>query len=431
MPSPPASNTAAAPEPGTNRYSPYHTTPSLPGTPPTRGDIGVIALVSEPWSMRWQPRHHVLTRLARRFHVVWVSPAHEWRAIMRRRPPVEPFAHLGLPGFTVYRPELWLPHVYRPAWLGAALFRRRLRCARAILRKRGCTRIVLHLWHYRYASAIAAIGHDLSCYYIDDEYSFSEVECPIDPAEHALLERVDQVFIHSRTLLEKKGGLNPHTMFTPNGVHYEAFARAEPEPRDLAPIPRPRIGYIGYVKKQLDWALLATLARTHPGWSFVFVGKRSPHPEIAAALAEMAALPNVHFLGERPTPELAKYPQHFDVCLMPYRATAYTAYIYPLKLHEYLATGRPVVGTRIPALEEFDGLVRLADGAAEWSRAIAASLEPDASSPERCAARQAEARRHDWDLLVSRIADCMEQRLAERLAGSERRALPPTTVPAT
>lgn len=45
---------------------------------------------------------------------------------------------------------------------------------------------------------------------------------------------------------------------------------------------------------------------------------------------------------------------------MPYRVNDYTKYIYPMKLHEYLAGGRPTVGSRIRSLEDFAGIVDLA-----------------------------------------------------------------------
>jgi len=83
--------------------------------------------------------------------------------------------------------------------------------------------------------------------------------------------------------------------------------------------------------------------------------------------------PNAYFLGGKPVGELVKYPQHFDVCIMPYRNNEYTRYIYPLKLHEYLAGGRPVIGTRIPPLEEFSSIVSLAGIAEEWSSAVEAA----------------------------------------------------------
>jgi len=37
-------------------------------------EVGVLALVPDTWGGPWQPRHHVLTRLAKIFPVVWVNP---------------------------------------------------------------------------------------------------------------------------------------------------------------------------------------------------------------------------------------------------------------------------------------------------------------------------------------------------------------------
>ena len=61
----------------------------------------------------------------------------------------------------------------------------------------------------------------------------------------------------------------------------------------------------------------------------------------------------MHFLGGKPSKSLGAYPQHFDVCLMPYVIDDYTRYVYPLKMHEYLAGGRPVVSSPIRSVEDF------------------------------------------------------------------------------
>jgi glycosyltransferase involved in cell wall biosynthesis len=287
----------------------------------------------------------------------------------------------------------------------------RLNAARNALRRRGCTRIVLYLWHVSFAAARDMVAHDLSLYHIYDEYSNAEVEQPLDPVEARLIRAVDQVITVSPTMFERKGGLNPHTIRLTNGVEFDAFATPSPEPMDLAGIPRPRVGYAGYIKKQLDWTLLCELATRHPEWSFVFVGAMRPHPEIVPMLERMEALPNVHFLGAKTTAELAHYPQHFDLCLMPYRVNDYSKYIYPLKLHEYLASGRPAVSVPIPAVAEVQDVVTVADGVEEWEQAIARELAPGADTPARRAARQAVARRHDWDTIVDQIAQLIIERM--------------------
>jgi glycosyltransferase involved in cell wall biosynthesis len=389
---------------------------------PLLPDVGVIALVPDHWSPRWQPRHQAMTRLARYFPVVWMNPAEDWRrsfelqhfSTHRTTTPV------AESGFTVHTPASFWPEFYSPRWLARLSFRKRVEHARDLLLRKGCKKIILYLWRPEFAGALDAVAHDLSCYHIDDEYSFSAVDKPIPEAELNLIKSVDHVFIHSPALLEKKGQINPHTSFAPNGVDFDSHARPVPAPSDIAEIPHPRIGYSGYVKKQLDWPLLLDLTARHPEWSFVFVGASSPHPEIVATIEELSRRKNVRFLGAKTAHELASYPQHFDVCIMPYVVDDYTRYIYPLKLHEYLASGRPVVGAPIASLEAFRHVVQLPATPDQWSTALTDALGPSANSAEARAARQAVAKQHDWVILVRKIAFVMADRLgpsyAQRLA---------------
>jgi hypothetical protein len=88
---------------------------------------------------------------------------------------------------------------------------------------------------------------------------------------------------------------------------------------------------------------------------------------------------------------------------MPYCLDDYTKYVYPLKLHEYLATGQPVVSSRMHSVEEFEGVVAIGDTQEQWSDLIKHSLSERENSPERRAQRQAVAREFDWDILVQKI----------------------------
>jgi glycosyltransferase involved in cell wall biosynthesis len=283
--------------------------------------------------------------------------------------------------------------------------------------------LILYVWNPSFAEALTVDQFDLKIYHLDDEYSFSTSETPISEREMKLLQGVDRVFIHSPALLEKKGHINPNTSFLPNGVDYQLFSTSVPEPEDLVGIRHPRIGYTGYLKKQLDWALLLGLATRHPDWSFIFVGERLKHAEMKEILDRLSQQPNVHFLGPKPTSVLSGYPQHFDVCIMPYTKDGYTKYIYPLKLHEYLAGGRPVVGTRLSALEQFADLLGLPETEEEWSRAIAEAMQPPANSESRRLVRQAAARRHDWDTLVRRLAQSIIEQLSSLTAEERTTAL--------
>ncbi|HET6372974.1 MAG TPA: glycosyltransferase [Candidatus Polarisedimenticolia bacterium] len=379
-------------------------------------EIGILALVGHRWLPQWQVPHQVLSRLSRRFHVVWVNPAHEWRRILHeaKRMIASTNGHPAPTGMDVYTPGPFVPLVHRPSWLASGLFRARLWSARRRLTRRGCKTVILSVWRPVYGDALRLTRYDLSCYYIDDEFTFSSVEKPVSDEETTILRSVDQVFIASPQMLRKKGSLNRNTAWSPNGVAYAEFATPCPEPTDIASIRRPRLGYSGYIKKQVDWSLLLSLATRHPDWQFVFVGKQSGHPEIAETLTRLSKLDNVHFLGSKSIAEMAKYPQHFDVCLMPYCVDDYTKYIDPLKLHEYLASGQPVVGSNIPALDKFRGVVAVATSVDEWSSAISKALEASERTPERRKVRQTTAREYDWDVLVGKIASTLLERLEEK-----------------
>ena len=379
--------------------------------------VGVIAQVHDTWGTCWQARQQVLLRLARYFHVVWMNPPRGWRDSFAPRQPVELLQNepTSIPGFTVYNPEFWLPLVYRPAWLSNFILREHVLRARQRLTLRGCQKIILSMWRPELHPELDSVPFDLRCYHVDDEYSFSPIEMPISSEEMQILKGADQVFITSRGLLDKKGWVNTNTRFVPNGVDYEAFAAPATEPQDLAVVPHPRIGYAGFLKDQLDWTLLLQLSARHPDWHFVFLGPVSPHLGTVGTVDELRKRSNVYFLGAKPTRLVPNYVQHFDVCIMPYLQNDYTKYIYPLKLHEYLASGRPAVGTPIRSLEEFNEVVKLARSVDEWSAALADALSPAANTPQRRAARQAVAKGHDWKLQVRSIAMTLAQRVAPEL----------------
>lgn len=378
---------------------------------------GVIALVPERWfSMARTTRHNVMERLANHFEVVWVEPSIYWREytgnpanLVMRRNAFRLGEHLH-----VLPPDPLTPKCFRPSVLASLFDRRRMRAAERILRDRGCKRIVLYLWRPEFAPAIDELSSDLVCYHIDDEYTFSKDDIPLQPAEATLISRSDRVFVSSKQLLAKKGHLNSASFLVPNGVDFRAYSTPCAEPADLSSIPRPRVGYVGVIKQHLDLQLMLDVARLRPQWSVVFIGPEGPLGDQASAMDELRRQPNVHFIERRPQNELPAYVQHLDVCSLCYVLNGYTKYIYPLKLHEYLASGQPVVSTHLPALAEFSGTIAFAGGASEWCAAIDHLLTPEERSNSRVEQRRQVARHYDWDRLVARIAASIHSGLATR-----------------
>lgn len=362
------------------------------------------------------PRHHVMSRLAQHFEVVWLEPSKGWRdywlPLSSKAAPIQRISS-DIPGFDYFDPGRWLPEVYRPKALGDWLRFRRIAAARKILERKGCTEIVLYIWRPEFDWAVDAVSFDSVCYHIDDEYQFSPVDMPENPAEIDLIKRSDLVIIHSPKLLEMKGHLNPHTIFVPNGVDFQLYSKVAAEPDDLAAIPHPRAGYIGVIKTQLDFELMLELVSKRPDWSFIFVGPQGNVEPKKELVARLKKAPNAYFLGNRQLNQLPAYMQHMDACMMCYEVNDYTNCIYPLKVHEYLAAGRPVISTPIRAVESFEAVVQIAQTAAEWDAALLDSLRQSANSAGANERRRAVAAEHDWNILVNRIADSIRNRLTQ------------------
>lgn len=382
---------------------------------PLFNDVGVLGLVPELWSGDlWLGRHQVLSRLARYFNVVWCNPPLGWRELWFGAGDVSNDKGHRVPpayGFDVYTQSSWLPRFYRPHWLARITATKRLQRARERLIGMGARKIVAYLWRPNLADALDMFDYDISCYHIADEYTFSTVERATSDIESRLIERVNQVFIHSPALFEKKGHLNPQTLRVSNGVDYDHFARPTLEPEDMLEIPHPRIGYVGRVKSQLNWNLIEELARRHKNWSFVFVGPLSNTRESRPLIENLFRLPNVYYLGAKTIAETPAYIQHLDICALWYVLDGYTKYIYPLKLHEYLASGRPVVGSPIRSLLEFRSVVRTAETVDEWSEELSSLLANAHNHDSEMDKRRSVAKEHDWDYLVALIAQALCEKL--------------------
>ena len=249
-------------------------------------------------------------------------------------------------------------------------------------------------------------GEKLVCYYNYDEMSgfagnerISEL---LRRYDERMCLRADVIFSTSRGQWEKRRKLNPNTYFIPNGVDFELFNRAlDPATAiatDIAGIKKPIIGYAGWLGYQIDPALLVRVANAYPHCSLVLVGPDSLPPSDASE--QLHNMPNVHFLGQKELNHLPGYLKAFDVALIPYKVGGHVLTVYPLKLHEYLASGRAIVATALPELRAFSETVRVAEEDDDFIAQIGQALEDN--SPQAVAARVAVARENTWDRRVLR-----------------------------
>ena len=231
----------------------------------------------------------------------------------------------------------------------------------------------------------------------------------------ALQQRADLITLSSQKLLDE---LQTDVQFKArvllNGADVDnvALCMNDPCPADLAAIGHPRLGYVGVISQKVDLELIGALARRQTTWQWVFVGpipggdtERMGGSHAAyAAWTHLLALPNVHWLGAKSHTEVGRYMVHMDVNTMPYvvdqRAGGWARFAYPLKLHEYLAAGLPVVSADMVDVQRHSDVLEFAEGIDGWEAALARAVAGD--TPGNAAARRAVAKLNSWD---SRVDD--------------------------
>ena len=223
--------------------------------------------------------------------------------------------------------------------------------------------------------------------------------------EAVTIARADVVLASSEALFRKCQALNQSVHLVRNGVRAADFACTGdiPTPPELKSIRHPILGYYGSVARWLDWRLLLEVAAQEGSWSFVFIGPGeapSPHPS------------NMHFLGPKPYAALPQYLSAFDVAILPFEVNDITVSVDPLKVYEYMAAGKPVVASRLPALRAHAGCLEFYDDRASFRSAVGRCLV-DYPASQRQKMRQI-ALQNDWSVRAAHVESVLD-RLDETL----------------
>lgn len=226
-------------------------------------------------------------------------------------------------------------------------------------------------------------GESLVVYYCVDDFTLwpgmNQPEL-VRSMEKKLLSQADFVAATSQSLCATRLCRNGPTYYLPHGVdmpHFSTAAHAAEQPESLRALPRPVIGFYGLLDERLDEALLVSLLDARPEWTLLCIGPRR------AALKELSGRANFHWVPQVPYSVLPQYAACFDVAIIPYLVSDLTRSINPLKIREYIATGKPVVSTPLPEAAALLPALRIADGARNFITAIEDALADITPAQER------------------------------------------------
>jgi glycosyltransferase involved in cell wall biosynthesis len=300
------------------------------------------------------------------------------------------------------------PKPEHPAMLGltSRMVRRQLRGA--VRRLGGNVQAVVSTWLF--VDAYGACGERRRVYWWQDDPVGAAAHWGADAdrlarAEQRLADASDFLVAVTEGAVARWQARGRPAAYLPNGCDAEFFASVDEveSPGDVD-LPGPIAGFVGHLNSRTDLALLEAVADS--GVSLLLIGPKDPafEPERFVRLADRA---NVRYLGPRPFEELRSYLKVIDVGLVPYGATEFNKYSFPLKTLEYLAAGRAVVSTSLPAVRSLEtDLVSLADTPAEFACSVTRDA-PLSRVPELVDRRRAFALRHSWGERAERLAEML------------------------
>lgn len=213
-------------------------------------------------------------------------------------------------------------------------------------------------------------------------------------------------------------------VLAPNGVELERFADL-PDPqtarRALGLVEAPTVACTGHLYAGRGVELFLKLAKRMEDVQFLWAGGKAEDVEKWREAAK--DLPNAHFAGFVPNQQLTLYQAAADVLLMPYgnsiaisSGMGNSAKISsPMKMFEYLATGRAILSSDLPVFREVlntnNAVFCPPDDSNFWQGALRGLLD----NPSRRATLGAQARKdaeqYTWTARAARLLDGFVEKL--------------------
>ncbi len=361
------------------------------------------------WHFVFQRPNHLMIRAARERRVFFVEEPMVTRGVPRLQ--------ISVPMADLPQLKLVVPQVNAPLGSEEAVRQHRALIDRLVA-EHAIVRPVL--WLYTPMALAVARHLDVSLVVYDcmDELSqFAMAPPRLRVFEEELFRRADVVFTGGQSLYESKRRQHDNVHLFASSVDAAHFASARlpgEDPADQRGIGRPRIGFFGVIDERMDTELLARLAHLRPDVQLIMIG-----PVVKITIASLPRAPNLHWLGCKAHGELPAYIGGWDAAMMPFARNPATEFISPTKTLEFMAAGKPVISTAIrDVVRPYGqrGLVRIADDAAGFSRAIDAALAEPAAA--RLASFDAFLAGTSWDRTWSAMRELISARPSRRAVAS-------------
>jgi teichuronic acid biosynthesis glycosyltransferase TuaH len=311
------------------------------------------------------------------------------------------------PGLTILNPLKLLPNSFPPArWANQRLMLAEVRLA---AQRAGLRAPLLWINDHFGAHLAGKLGERAVIYDVTDDWALmnsipQNERQRIREADAALCKSADLVVVCSEALERARRGLSRKLVRIPNGVDAERYGSGTQSACDSEARAGRTFGYVGTLHgDRLDLELVTALARRRPLDRVVLCG---PNLLTAREVLQLNELANIELRAAVDYQQVPRLLDEFDVCILPHRCTPFTESLNPIKLWEYLASGRPVAATPVAGFRDYGHLFHLAKGEAGFLGACEKALHEDA---RLAGVRMREAARHSWKMRADDLLEIFRQ----------------------
>lgn len=381
-------------------------------------DRDIVCIANVPWDYLKIAAQQTMKYLASENRIIYVENAlsmsgylYERTLLKKTRDSQKKGICKALDNLYVLTPPLALPYRARSAISNKLTAARMLPHIKSAMRELGVKKPILWIYNaFAGSFIIGKLEESLVVYDCTDEFS-ADPKVNSDmykKLEHEILGSAQVVLAISRNLVSDKKKYNNNVNYLPIGGEPDHFLTCHEEglavPEDIKSLKKPVIGYYGRLDERFDSGWCTALARKFPGASIALIGPMRGD-ETKTALKDIG---NIHFLGSKDYSMLPAYLKAFDVCMMPYVMSEFVQNIFPNKIFEYLASGKPVITSDIPSLRDLadDGVVSIAKTEAEFLNMVDAGLSD--CDADNIARRIETAKKNSWLSRADKASDIIE-----------------------
>jgi glycosyltransferase involved in cell wall biosynthesis len=228
-----------------------------------------------------------------------------------------------------------------------------------------------------------------------------------------LLHRADVVVANgARLSLEYEKRFQRSILSLPNGVDSSLVARLGGQPPvRKAKGERPIALFLGNINERIDYELLYEAALRSPSWKFLFVGPVTIAP--TGKVRQFFGLPNVERRQPISHEAVPGYLTQADCLLLPYK-NAGSHLMFPSKILEYWAAGKPIVATM--NFEPDDMNIPGLSVCTNAEETIAALEAIESAPADGCLADECRrmAQGHSWEVRANRLLLAFDEALNTR-----------------